>query len=469
MKKTKIVCSIGPASRSVDTLVEMANGGMNVVRINFSHASLDEMIEEVDMIKKTREITGKNIGIMYDTKGPDFRCGDIVSEGINLQVGEIVRIVKDDIVGSGNTFTVNYKLALDNFKVGNVLLLEDGLMKLEVVSCEEDGITCKVIDGGVLRSRKGINVPGVNLNIPFMSEQDLIDIIYACENEGDFLSLSFVDGREHIEQVRKILKDHNREDMQIISKIECKAAVDNIDDIIKASDGIMVARGDLGVEVAFHELPMLQKIIIRKCREYGKYVIVATEMLQSMCTNSRPSRAEVLDISNAVIDGADAVMLSSETAVGKYPVDAVSYMADICEYTEKSVDFYNVFRYQDELDTTHAIAKAVIESARLTNAKLIVAATMSGYTARRISNLKPRTNILAKCPSEKVARSLALNWGVDIVVTSIQNSTDEVINDSVEKAKEFMQLVPGDNIIVTGGFPISTSKTTNLMKIEKIQ
>ena len=467
MKKTKIICSIGPASCNYEVMREMVLAGMNVARINFSHATLEERMQVEETVRRVNEDLGTNVAIIYDTKGPDFRTGVMAEGGIRLEEGNVIRIVKKDVLGTEESFTVNYKSVLKDINIGDKVLLEDGLMKLEVIDKEKDDLVCKILAGGLLKSKKGINVPGVNLNIEFLSQEDVNDIIYACERDGDFLALSFVNSKDNILAVRKILKEHNS-NMKIVSKIESGLALENLDEIIEYSDGIMVARGDLGVEIPCEQIPIVQKQIIKKCREQGKACIVATEMLASMYTSSRPTRAEVTDIANAVLDGCDAVMLSGETTVGKYPIDAVRFMARICENTEEHID-YDLDRREAHCDITGAIAHSVVEVSNSLRAKLIVTATMSGYTARKISNLKPRCLVLATCPNEKVAKSLALNWGVYTRITKEYFSTDEVINDAKEKAKEFMELINKDIIVVTGGFPNdSTVKSTNLMKIEEI-
>lgn len=468
LKKTKIICSIGPASSDPNTMEEMVEAGMNVARINFSHATLEEKQNVVASVKEVRKRTGVNIAILYDTKGPDFRTGLAPEEGILLKDGETIRIVKDDVMGDINQITVNYKDAIDRIKIGDIILLEDGLMKLEAISKESDGITCKIINGGLLKSRKGVNVPGVELGVPFLSEQDKEDIIYACEHEGDFLALSFVNSKEDILEVRNILKEYDREDMKVISKVESHTAITNLDDIVTYSDGVMVARGDLGVEVPMAELPILQKLMVEKCREHGKICIVATEMLASMYTNARPTRAEVSDIANAVLDGTDAVMLSGETTIGKYPVEAVKYMAETCLEAEKVYDYDYQFDFNRSIDATEVIAKAVVESANLLKTKVIVAATMTGYTARKISNLKPDAIILAGCPNEKAAYSVALSWGVYPVFIPEFNTTEEVIMACKQKAIEFMELEKGETVVITGGFPSKQTQHTNLLRVEVV-
>ena len=469
MKKTKIICSIGPASCHPDTMEQMVLAGMNVARINFSHATLEEKQGVVASVKEVRKRTGANIAILYDTKGPEFRNGMLENDEINLVEGKTIRVVKENVLGNEERFSVNHPQAIDGLKVGDVILLENGLMKIEVISVEEDGVTCKIVNGGVLGNKKSLSVPGVHLDIPFISEQDREDLIYACEHEGDFVALSFVSTAQDVLEAKEIFKAHNREDMKIIAKIENLTGVENLESILEVADGVMVARGDLGVEAPMEDLPILQKMMAQKCREFGKICVVATEMLESMKKSARPTRAEVSDVANAVLDGTDAVMLSGETTMGKFPVETVRYMAGICEHAETHVDFEGVFASSREINITETIATSVVESANMLNAKLIVAATMSGYTAKKISNLKPHCPVLAACASEEVARSLALNWGVYPTMVPVYNSTDEVMNDSKEKAQKFMDLQENDIIVITGGFPNNqVSRTTNLMKIEQI-
>lgn len=468
MKKTKIICSIGPASRKYEVMKSMVENGMNVARINFSHADLTEKKETVELVKKINKELKTNVGILYDTKGPDFRTGIVENDGINLKEGKTIRIVKDDIVGTEEAITVNYKEALNNINIDDIILLEDGLMKLLVVDKDKKGLTCSIIVGGILGSRKGINVPGVDLDMPFISEQDKEDILYACHHDGDFIALSFVSSKEDILAVKEILEQENSS-MQIISKVESNTAISNIDEIIEYSDGIMVARGDLGVEVPMKELPIIQKKIIEKCRKSGKFCIVATEMLASMYKNARPTRAEVTDIANAVLDGTDAVMLSGETTTGKYPIEAVRYMAEIVENTEKYLDYENIVKPEYEADITDTIARSVVDASNMLDVKVIVAATLSGLTAKKISNLRPKTIILAACPTEKVAHLLSLRFGVYTTLLPVYESTDDMVEEAINKTKSFMDLKENDLIVVTGGFPNNAPiKSTNFLKIEKI-
>lgn len=468
MKKTKIICSIGPVSTAPEVMCKMVEVGMNVARINFSHATMEERKAVVESVHKVREMTKKNIAILYDTKGPEFRNGMLENDEITLVEGKTIRLVKETVLGNEERISVNHPQAIDNLKVGSIVLLENGLMKIEVVSVEEDGVTCKIINGGVLGNKKSLNAPGVKLDIPFISDVDREDIIYACEHEGDYIALSFVSCKEDVLAAREILKEYNREDMKVISKIESTTGVENLDSIIDVSDGIMVARGDLGVEVPMQQLPRYQKEMIQRCREKGKFVVVATEMLESMKKSARPTRAEVSDVANAVLDGTDAVMLSGETTVGKFPVEVVRYMAEICRDTEEYYDYDYKFASEREVDITETIADSVVEAASVLDIKLIIASTVSGDTARRISNLKPRCLILAATNSEKVARSLALNYAVYPTIVPASESTDEVVAIAKEKAKEVMGIQSGDIIAITGGFPKNGAKTTNLLKIEEV-
>ena len=464
MKKTKIICSIGPASCDREVMRDLVSAGMDVARVNFSHASLEEKEDVIRKVEEVNKATGKNIGLLYDTKGPEFRCGEMKDGGINLVEGSYIDIVKDKVVGTEERFSVNHPNVIDDLKEDNIILLENGLMKLVVSKCYSDRITCKIVDGGVLGSKKSINVPGVKLSVPFISPEDKADIIYACRNKGDFLALSFVSSKEDVLEVKEILKEENREDMQIISKIESSRGIDNLEDIIRESDGIMIARGDLGVEIPLEELPIVQKMIVRKCREYAKVRIVATEMLASMSTSSRPTRAEVSDVANAVFDGTDAVMLSGETTIGKHPVEAVRYMAQICSNAEEHYR-YTPVSHDEEVDITEAIARGVVDLTKFIDVKVIVAATMSGYTARRVSNLRPERPILAICTTRDVARKLALCYGVETCLVPTFDRTENLIYHTKDRVREIYGINDNDKFVLTGGFPLGEAHTTNLLRV----
>lgn len=467
MKKTKIICSIGPASNQVEVMKQMVEAGMNVGRINFSHATEEERKQALYAIRECRKLTGKSIAILWDTKGPEFRGGVMENDGIDLVEGKTIRLVKEEVLGNAERISVNHPSAIDSLQVGNTVLLENAKMKIQVVSKEEDGVTCEIITGGHLGSRKSFSVPGIKLDIPFVGDADREDIEYACNNGGEFLALSFVSTPEDVLEVKEILKAHNREDMKIICKIESKLGIDNLEEILKVSDGAMVARGDLGTEIPSEEVPHAQKKIIKTCRKMGKIAVTATEMLETMMENARPKRAETSDIANAVLDGTDAVMLSGETTMGKHPIETVRAMANICAVAEK----YSECNYisDNSNNITTAIAEAVTESADNLNAKVICAATMSGFTAQMISNLRPNAPIMAAVPYEKVGLQLALNFGVYPVVTGEYSSTDELVDDCITRAKDFTYLEQGDRVIITGGFPNTGAKTTNFMKIEEIK
>lgn len=470
MKKTKIICSIGPASIDPNIMEEMVNNGMNIARINLSHSTRENSLEIINSVQEVRKRTNSNIGIMFDTKGPEFRNDDVINGGISLVEGNTIRVVKEHVIGDLERFSVNHPEAIDSLDVGNSILLENGLMKIEVISKEDDGVTCKIINGGVLGSKKSLNVPGVHLKVPFISEQDRKDIIYSCEMDGDFLAASFVSCKEDVEEIRKIIEEQNS-DIKIISKIENTTAIKNIEDIIEASDGIMVARGDLGVEASLEDLPHYQKDIIRKCRAHSKFVIVATEMLESMKSNPRPTRAEVSDVANAVEDGTDAVMLSGETTVGKYPIETVRFMSDICEREEQVLQFNRNYEFNRKNNIVETVATAAVASANELEAKLIVTGTLSGYTARKLSNMKPDCMIFATCSEDKIARQLSIYYGVEAEVTKFYKSTDDMIDNSIERAKKKFNLQKDDLVVVTGGFTenMYESHTTNLMKIVRIK
>jgi len=469
MKKTKIVCSIGPASNQPDVMEQMVLAGMNVARINFTHATLEEREMATSSVREVRKRTGKNVAILWDTKGPEFRNGVFENGKIQLIEGNTIRIVKDNVIGNEERFTVNHPEAIDSLSVGNFVFLENAKMKVEVISKEADGVTCRIINGGILADRKSMSVPGVKLNFPYVSDLDRADIEYACKHGGEFLAISFVSCREDVLEIKEILKKYNREDLLIICKIESQLGIDNLRDILTVSDGVMIGRGDLGSEIPSEEVPHAQKQMIQICREMGKVVITATEMLETMMENNRPKRAETSDIANAVLDGTDAVMLSGETTVGKHPVETVQAMASICEVAERYAKFDYISNRQLTDSIPSAIAESIVESSNRLDSKLICAATISGATARLISNLKPKAPILALCPDEKTGRYLALNWGVYSKVLPILDSTDKVLVESVASAKDFINLEKGDTVVVTGGFPnTEESRTTNLMKIEEI-
>lgn len=468
MKKTKIICSIGPASNSPEVMEQLVLKGMNCARINLSHATEESALETIDVVRKVRKSTGLPVAIMYDTKGPEFRTGNFEDEdGVKVEIGDTIKMVKETVIGNRERFSVNHPEAIDYIQVGAHVLVDNALLDLEVIEKGEDFVVLKALNNGEIKNHKTLNVPGINLNLPFISEIDRKDITFAAKHSCDYLALSFVNTPEDVIAARKIIEEAGG-DARIISKIESQTGVENLDEIVSVSDGIMVARGDLGVEVPMEELPIIQKQIITKCREHGKFAIVATEMLASMYTNPRPTRAEVSDIANAVIDGTDCVMLSGETTIGKYPVQAVDFMARICEHVESTIDYTKHVQYKRKIAISDTIAKLVVDAVEYDNIKLIVTTTMTGYTARKVSNLRPNCTILACCPSNHIAEKVALNFGVKPVVTEIFNTTDEVIDDAKRRAVDEFNLQKGDLIVITGGFPLGQSRTTNFIRIVEI-
>lgn len=469
MKKTKIVASIGPSSYDPDVFEKMVLAGANVARINFSHATEEEKQTVVATVKEVRRRTGYTIGIMYDTKGPELRCGEMEGGEIELVEGAAINIVKEHVMGTREQFSVNHPHVIDLLNIGDQILLENGLMQLEVVGHDNKHARCIVRMGGTLGSKKSMSVPGVRLQIPFLSDTDLQDIIYACQHEGDFLACSFVSTPADVMVVRSVLVAQNRADMKVIAKIESQEGMDNLDAIAQVADGIMVARGDLGVEVPMEDLPIYQKRIISTCRRYGKICIVATEMLESMKHSIRPTRAEVTDISNAVFSGTDAVMLSGETTTGEYPVEAVATMAKICSHTEDSHHYKNIYAKPHPSTIAEIMCTSVAATANELSAKLIVVPTVKGVSARLLSNLEPICPILALTDDEQIMRSLTLNYGVYSRKVTPAENFDDAIRSTREAACQWMDLHPGDIVITTGGFHADPQDgQTNFMKVDRI-
>ena len=467
MKKTKVICSIGPASDCVDVMGEMVKMGMDCARINLSHATHEGIVKTIEVIRQVRRQYNRPLAIMYDTKGPEFRTLQFKDGGVNLKKDDTIRMSKTCILGNEEEFGVNHSNAIDFIEVGGKVLIDNALYELEVIGKSDDYVVLKALDDCKIQDKKTINVPGVDLNLEFISEVDREDIVFAAQHACDYLALSFVNTREDVMAARKIIEEAGG-DALIISKIESRKGIENIDDIIDESDGIMVARGDLGVEVPLEELPILQKSIIRKCRQKGKFAIVATEMLASMYESPRPTRAEVSDVANAILDGTDCVMLSGETTIGKHPVESVEIMSRICKYVESTVDYTKHVAYKGAIGTGDTIAKLVIDAVEFSDIKLIVTTTLTGFTARRISNFRPNSIIMACCPSNHIAEKVILNFGVKPVVTDIYESTDELVENAKKIAQREFDLSKGDLIVVTGGFPLGESKKTNYLIIVEI-
>ena len=472
MKKTKIVCTIGPASESVETLVKLINAGMNVARLNFSHGDFEEHGARIVNIREASKITGKMCAILLDTKGPEIRTNNMKDGIVSLIAGETVRISMTEVEGTKDKFSITYPELINDVVVGNHILLDDGLIDLEVteIDRENNEIVTLIKNSGILKNKKGVNLPGVKTNFPGITQKDTEDIIFGIENDVDFIAASFVRRASDVLAITEILEKHNATHIQIIPKIENQEGLDNIDEILKVSQGLMVARGDLGVEIPTEEVPIAQKMLIKKCNALGKPVITATQMLDSMQRNPRPTRAEAGDVANAIFDGTDAVMLSGETAAGDYPVEAVTTMATIAIRTEEAIVGQDAFALKaySNTDMGEAIGQSVGHTARNLNIQTIVAATESGHTARMISKYRPKSHIVAVTFSERQRRGLALSWGVYPFVTEKPDSTDEMMELAAKVAKEEKFAKEGDLIIITAGVPVGERGTTNLMKIQLI-
>ncbi|WP_348922857.1 pyruvate kinase [Enterococcus rotai] len=472
MKKTKIVCTIGPASESVDMLVNLINAGMNVCRLNFSHGDFEEHGNRIKNIREAVKITGKRVAILLDTKGPEIRTNEMENGAITLKTGETVRLSTTEVLGTPEKFSITYPELINDVNIGSHILLDDGLIDLEVTDIDRvaNEIVTLVKNEGVLKNKKGVNVPGVSVNLPGITEKDAADIRFGIEQGVDFIAASFVRRATDVLEITKILEEENATHIQIIPKIENQEGIDNIDEILKVSDGLMVARGDMGVEIPTEDVPVVQKDLIKKCNALGKPVITATQMLDSMQRNPRPTRAEANDVANAIYDGTDAVMLSGETAAGDYPLEAVQTMARIAVRTEEALINQDTFalKLYSKTDMAEAIGQSVGHTARNLGIQTIVAATESGHTARMISKYRPKSHIVAITFTEQKARSLSLSWGVYATVADKPASTDEMFNLATHISQEEGFASEGDLIIITAGVPVGEKGTTNLMKIQMI-
>ncbi len=468
MKKTKIVCSIGPSTQIWENFKGLVEAGMNVARINFSHATLEERKIDEDLVARANDELGANIAILYDTKGPDLRTCSFEGDKIELIAGKTIRIVEEEITGTQDKICFNYRNLVKDLKVGMPVLLDDGFYKLIVESEDSDGgVTCKIMNSGTIKSRRGVCIPGIKLDVPYVSPEDEEDIKYACDKDGDFLAISFVNSAENIREVRELCKKYGKPNMPIVSKIETQYAMDNLDSIVEETDYVMVARGDLGIETGVENLPLYQNRMIEKCREKGKGVIMATQMMTSMKTSIRPTNAEVTDVANAVLMGCDAVMTSEETTIGNFPVETIQNMAEICKKVESYYRYDHRYDKKQEKNATSIIIHNAVSASNELESKVLVAATKTGFTAKQISNLRPNAFTLACVPDEKVAKSLNLSYGTIPMVTGLYHTTDELVTDAVKRAKEFLN-GEKDMIVITGGFPSVSENQTNFMKIEEI-
>lgn len=473
MKKTKIVSTLGPASNEVDTIVKLINAGANIFRFNFSHGDHPEHKQRMENVKKAEQITGKHVGLMLDTKGAEIRTTVEKDGKIEFNIGDKVRISMDDsIEGTHEKIAVTYPGLYDDVHVGGHVLFDDGLIDMLIDEKDEANheLVCTVQNHGILGSRKGVNAPGVSINLPGITEKDSSDIRFGLEQGINYIAASFVRKPEDIEDIRALLKEKNMEDVQIFPKIESQEGIDNFEAIIAVADGLMVPRGDMGVEIPAENVPLVQKKMIRRCNELGKPVITATQMLDSMEENPRPTRAEVSDVANAVFDGTDATMLSGESANGDYPVEAVQTMSNIDVKAENNLALFGTEKFDfDKSDVTETIGSAVAQAAKDLDVKCIVAATTSGYTARMISKYRPAADILALTYDERTERGLMINWGVQPYVVEKPTNTDEIFATAAEKSVELGFAKKGDRIIVVAGVPVDTPGTTNLMRVVTIK
>ncbi|WP_421380434.1 pyruvate kinase [Bacillus salacetis] len=473
MRKTKIVCTIGPASETVEKLTELIEAGMNVARLNFSHGDHEEHGARIKNIRTAAEKTGKTIGILLDTKGPEIRTNNMENGAIELEKGSEVIVSMKEVLGTPDKFSITYESLIDDVEAGSKILLDDGLIGLEVISLDKNAgeIKTKVLNSGTLKNKKGVNVPGVSVNLPGITDKDAKDIIFGIEQGVDFIAASFVRRASDVLEIHQLLEDHNAGNIQIIPKIENQEGVDNIDEVLEVSDGLMVARGDLGVEIPAEEVPLVQKALIKKCNALGKPVITATQMLDSMQRNPRPTRAEASDVANAIFDGTDAIMLSGETAAGAYPVEAVQTMHNIASRAETALDYKEILSNTSKdagHNMTDAIGQSVAHTAINLSVNAIVAPTESGHTAKMISKYRPKAPIIAVTANDSVSRKLALAWGVYPQMGRKVETTDEMLEMAVEESVNSGLITHGDRIIITAGVPIGESGTTNLMKIHVV-
>ena len=470
MQKTKMIFTIGPSSDSENTLKEFIKIGMSAARLNLSHGTHETHKQKIDLIKKIREDMNSEAAIIIDIKGPKIRTHNFKNNSATLKEGDKFSFICNcEILGDNSKCSITYEDLYKDVKVGATILVDDGLLVFEVDSIENKSINCTVKVGGIITNHKGVNVPNININLPSVTEKDKKDIIFGCNNDIDFIAASFIRKASDILEIRDILKEQNNNHIKIIAKIENQEGVNNIDSIIEVSDGIMIARGDMGVEIPIEKIPIIQKKIIKKCNEAGKIVITATQMLDSMIRNSIPTRAEACDICNAIFDGTDAIMLSGETASGSFPIKAAKTMSKIAIETEKNLN-YSQYKYVEpsNLSSSDAISYSACRTSNVVNAKAIIAATQSGATAKLICKYRPKSEIIAITPSRYVMRELALNFGVIPVHCKIFNTTDEILSEAKKIAKTFDLVKENDEIIVAAGLPTTHIGGTNMLKIEKV-
>ncbi len=481
-RKTKIICTLGPATDKGDVLRQLISEGMNVARFNFSHGSYEEQKGRLDKLVALREELGRPVAALLDTKGPEIRLRDFKEGKVELKAGQTFTLTTEEIEGDASRVAITYKNLPNDVKPGNRILIDDGLIGMEVVSitpvegskADADGslpmdINCRVLNSGFVSNKKGVNVPNVELTMPYISEKDYNDIVFGVENDYDYIAASFVRTADDVLAIRQILKEKGGTDIKIIAKIENMQGVQNIDEIIRVSDGVMVARGDMGVEIPLEDVPVMQKMIIKKCYESGKIVVTATQMLDSMMKNPRPTRAESTDVANAIYDGTSAIMLSGETAAGAYPVEALQTMVRIAMRTEQDINYWYRFHArhtQVDPDMTSAISHATCTMSEDLNAAAIITVTKSGRTARMVSKYRPATPIVCGCLTAKVYRQMGLCWGIHPLLLEEKNNADDLFDYAVDATEKAGYISRGDVVILTAGVPLGVSGTTNLIKVQ---
>ena len=470
MRKTKIICTIGPASESEERLKELMLAGMNVARFNFSHGTHEEQKVKLTRVIKVSNELGLPVATLLDTKGPEIRLKDFEGGKAMLEAGQQFTLTTDEVMGTAEKASITYKNLKDDVKKGMTILIDDGKIEMTIEKITENDIVCRVINGGAVSNHKGINVPGAILSMPYISEVDRADITFCAQMGFDFLAASFARCKEDILEVRKILDEHKSK-AKIIAKIENMQGIDNLDEILDVSDGIMVARGDMGVEIPLEEVPVIQKTMIKKAVAKGKHVITATQMLESMINNPRPTRAETADVANAIYDGTTAIMLSGESAAGKYPVEAVKTMARIAERTEQDIDYSGRMKKSTQDmkgDITTAISHATCTTAADLNASAIITVTMSGFTAGMVSRFKPGCTIIGCSVNPRVCRQLNLSWGVTPLLIEKKDTADDLFEEATLQAKKAGLVKEGDVVVLTAGVPLGTTGTTNMLRVIEV-
>jgi len=470
MRKTKIICTIGPVSQNEEMLKKLILAGMNVARFNFSHGDHEEQKGKLANLLKVSAQLNKQVATLLDTKGPEIRLCDFENGKEMLEEGQLFSLTTEDILGTNERVAITYKNLKNDVKIGGSILLDDGKIELAIEEITDTDIVCRVVNGGAISDKKGVNVPGAKLSMPFISEADRKDIIFCADMGFDFLAASFVRTKEDVLEVRQLLDEHGSR-AQIIAKIESMQGIENLDEILEVSDGIMVARGDMGVEIPMEEVPIIQKQMIKKAVAKGKHVITATQMLESMINNPRPTRAETTDVANAIYDGTTAIMLSGESAAGKYPEEAVKTMARIAERIEQDIDYKSRMKKMElgeDIDVTTAISHATCTTAMDLNAAAIITVTMSGFTASMVSRYKPNCQILGCSVNPRVCRQLNLSWGVEPIWIEKKDDADSLFEEAVRLAEKHGYVKKGDTVVLTAGVPLGISGKTNMVRVMEV-